>query len=121
VPAPRTECRAPLALPDAPDEKELAAQLATQGIADFVIVNVVPLLAPEHFRVRALAKEMTVTPKGLRTGRQYGAIYDTRAPPGLIAANDVAQLQDIGARGPRRGSNRKPAPPRRRSSALCRF
>jgi hypothetical protein len=99
VPAPRTACRASLALPDAPDDKQLAAQLAAQGFVDFLIVDVVPLLTPEHFRVRALAKEMSVTPKGLRVSRQYAAIYDTRAPADLVAAGDVARLQDYWREG----------------------
>lgn len=86
VPEPRTACRESLTLPAAEDEDVLAAQLAASGVTEFVMVEVVPLLSAERFRVRAFVNEMTVTPKGLRSTRRYGAIYDTRAPQSLIDA-----------------------------------
>jgi len=99
TPEPRTACRDLLTLPSAQDERELAAALAAAGTTQFMRVSVVPLLSDERFRVRAFVSEMAVTPKGLRTTRAYGAIYDSRAPQELVAAADTARLRDYWAEG----------------------
>jgi hypothetical protein len=88
VPEPRTACRELITLPAVNEEEELAAELIEKGVTELVMVNVVPLLTDEHFRVRAFVTESVVTPKGLRTTRSYGAIYDSRPPADLVEAEN---------------------------------
>ena len=99
IPEPRTTCRELLTLPEAEDDKELAARLMEQGVTAFVTVSVVPLLTDEHFRVRAFVTERVVTPKRVRAGRAYGVIYDSRAPQELIDAENPDLLREFWREG----------------------
>jgi hypothetical protein len=90
---PRTMCRELLTLPAAQNGKELAAQLLASGVMELVMIDVVPLLTDEHFRVRAFVTEMTVSPKGLSPIRSYGAVYDSRAPADLIDSKNADRLK----------------------------
>ncbi len=110
VAEPRTACRELLTLPASDDEEDLAAQLSARGISELVTVNVVPLLTDTRFRVRAFARELSVTSKGLRTSREYGAIYDSRAPQSLIDGDDADRLREYWREGD---------PPRLRREALA--
>ena len=58
-------------------------------------MDVVPLLSDERFRVRAFVTEMVVTPKGPRSERSYGAIYDSRAPKDLVDAANPERLKEF--------------------------
>jgi hypothetical protein len=93
VPEPRTQCPEPFTLPEAGNRKELAAKLTARGMTDLRVVEVVPLLSAERFRVRAFVHEVQVRPDELKVRRVYGALYDSRAPQALIDAKNPAALE----------------------------